>query len=265
MRDESVGIEIAGRGTLGCHLLGEGRPLILVHGSLVDGSFFFPLARLLSDEFLTCAYDRMGYGESDDPSDGNHSFETQGEDLSFIAEQLGGGVDVIAHSAGCNVAISAIAAHPKLFRRAILVEPFIAAMFPPESTWSKNFSKACREEHDGKDFLAITAFSDCSGEPDPRSPEPSADETAHLHRNYLNFIRHELLPIGPFEPHWDELADADATVVIGDRSFGSERGEVAMGIARRIGAPVRFAPGAHNAPRDLPVEFAYLARGILSC
>lgn len=264
MHDETVGLTIAGRGMLNCQLLGEGSPLVLIHGSMVDGSYYSSLARLLSDEYLTCAYDRMGYGKSDEPSDGDYSFETQGEDLAFIAKQLGGEVDIIAHSGGCNVALSAIAAHPRLFRRAILVEPFIVGMFPPEGAWSRAFMKACSEERDGEDYLAISAFSDCFGEPDPRSPEPTPAELTHINRDYLNFIRQELLLLCPFEPHWEELSNSDVTVVIGDRSLGSERGEVATEIARRLGAPVRYAPGAHNAPRDLPVEFSWLARGILS-
>jgi non-heme chloroperoxidase len=67
---------------------GDGRPVVLVHGWPLSGHSWKPQKTLLENAgFRVIAYDRRGFGESDQP-DGGYDYDTLAGDLRAIVEHL---------------------------------------------------------------------------------------------------------------------------------------------------------------------------------
>lgn len=103
---------------------GRGPGTILVHGGFIDGSSMTGLMQELAPSRTTFAPDRRGHGSSS-PYDGPHSFADDVTDLvgfsQHVVEELGDAVELVAHSAGCHVALAAAAVAP--VARVVLWEP----------------------------------------------------------------------------------------------------------------------------------------------
>jgi non-heme chloroperoxidase len=67
---------------------GDGRPVVLVHGWPLSGHSWKPQKTMLQNAgFRVVAYDRRGFGESDQPADG-YDYDTMADDLRAIVEHL---------------------------------------------------------------------------------------------------------------------------------------------------------------------------------
>ena len=72
---------------------GEGRPVVLIHGWPLSGDSWDPISHALADNgFKAIAYDRRGFGRSDQPS-GGYDYDTFADDLASVLEQCAGGQD----------------------------------------------------------------------------------------------------------------------------------------------------------------------------
>jgi non-heme chloroperoxidase len=68
---------------------GDGRPVVLVHGWPLSGHSWKPQKPMLENAgFRVVAYDRRGFGDSDQPDDG-YDYDTMAGDLRAIVEHLG--------------------------------------------------------------------------------------------------------------------------------------------------------------------------------
>jgi pimeloyl-ACP methyl ester carboxylesterase len=73
---------------------GEGRPVVLIHGWPLSSDSWDPISNSLADQGLKAiAYDRRGFGRSDQPS-GGYDYDTFADDLGAVIEQCAGGEDV---------------------------------------------------------------------------------------------------------------------------------------------------------------------------
>ena len=45
-----------------CRTVGEGQPLLLIHGAAVDSEFFYELGPHLAAHYRVISYDRSGFG-----------------------------------------------------------------------------------------------------------------------------------------------------------------------------------------------------------
>jgi pimeloyl-ACP methyl ester carboxylesterase len=70
---------------------GEGPPVVLIHGWPLSGDSWDPVSNALAEAgFTAIAYDRRGFGRSDQPSSG-YDYDTFADDLSAVIEQCAGG------------------------------------------------------------------------------------------------------------------------------------------------------------------------------
>lgn len=100
-------------------VIGDGDPVVLVHGALATGAEEWWAQKPLADEgFRLVVPDRRGYGNSP---------EVDGEDFvrdaADIVGLLDGGSHVVAHSYGCLGAMVAAAERPAATRSLTLLEP----------------------------------------------------------------------------------------------------------------------------------------------
>jgi pimeloyl-ACP methyl ester carboxylesterase len=103
---------------------GDGLPLILVHGSAVDGSTWDGVLPDLARDHRVITYDRRGYGRSTHKPVRDHRLHAR--DLTAVLEQVAREpAVVVGWSSGGNVALAVAASRPELFRALVVVEaPF---------------------------------------------------------------------------------------------------------------------------------------------
>ncbi len=92
---------------VGCHVFGEGPPLLMVHGVAIDHSCFDRARPALSEQFTLYVMDRRGRGISGDNEDWSlyREFEDVQAMIEGIAAETGGPINLFGHSLGglCTV------------------------------------------------------------------------------------------------------------------------------------------------------------------
>jgi pimeloyl-ACP methyl ester carboxylesterase len=109
--------------------LGEGRPVVMVHGLLIGSlaSWYFTAAPTLARGRRVRVYDLRGHGRSERATSG-YDVKTMAGDLAAVSADLGV-IDLVGHSFGALVALRFALDHPARVRRLALVE----APLPPSS------------------------------------------------------------------------------------------------------------------------------------
>jgi pimeloyl-ACP methyl ester carboxylesterase len=118
--------------TLASLALGEGDPVVLVHG-LVSGSmasWYFAVGQPLSATHRVLMYDQRGHGGSAVTA-GGYDLESQAADLTRVLAHYGvddsAPVDLVGHSMGALIALHFAQRFPHRVRRLILVDAPIPA------------------------------------------------------------------------------------------------------------------------------------------
>lgn len=118
-RVEGAGVELA----YAEH--GEGRPLVLAHGTCCTRAIWDETLEALGAGFRVIAYDRRGYGESGAPEE--YRGTTVGEHADDLAAVMRGLVAepalVCAYSFGAIATLDLLVREPELVAAAVLIEP----------------------------------------------------------------------------------------------------------------------------------------------
>jgi pimeloyl-ACP methyl ester carboxylesterase len=117
--------------TIAVWVVGDGPPLVLVHGSLQDHSISAALVAELRSAMTTFAMDRRGFGASGDGAD--YAIEREFDDVASVvdavAAQVNGPVGVWGHSYGASVAMGA-ATLTRDVSHLVLYEPSLGLTYP---------------------------------------------------------------------------------------------------------------------------------------
>ncbi|MFF3687999.1 alpha/beta fold hydrolase [Streptomyces sp. NPDC002187] len=110
---------------LTCHLKGAGEPLLVVPGGAMRASAYLGDLGGLSAHRRLAVLDLRGTGESAVPADPeSYRCDRQVDDVEALRAHLGlEQVDLLAHSAGGNLALLYAARHPERIRRLALITP----------------------------------------------------------------------------------------------------------------------------------------------
>src|SRR5687768_87272 len=103
--------------------LGQGAPLILVSGALVDRQGLVPLADALKLHFTIFNYDRRGRGDSSDTPP--YAVEREIEDLDAVMSAAGGSAFVVGFSSGAALSLKAATSGLMIRKLALYEPPFI--------------------------------------------------------------------------------------------------------------------------------------------
>jgi pimeloyl-ACP methyl ester carboxylesterase len=100
---------------------GEGDPLVLMHGGLVDARFFDSNVGPLAERFHVFLPERRGHGHTPDV-DGPITYQLMTDDtIAFIDQVVGEPADLVGHSDGAFVAMQVAMQRPDLVRRLVMI------------------------------------------------------------------------------------------------------------------------------------------------
>jgi non-heme chloroperoxidase len=153
---------------------GRGVPVVLIHGSLADHSYWKLSSQdsLLADHHRVIAYSRRYNHPNRNPPRPDHSPMVEAADLAaFLAQLSTGPLHVVGHSYGAYTALVFALEHPERVRSLVLAEPPIISWLPDipegegifegfmENVW-KPLAEAFTEGGDaaGLDFTARWYF-----------------------------------------------------------------------------------------------------------
>jgi pimeloyl-ACP methyl ester carboxylesterase len=124
MEIESRSFDVSGL-NLHARMVGQGAPVVLVHGYGVSGTYMLPLARELASSFTVFAPDLPGYGRSQRPP--------APLGIADLAAALGGWLDAaglecpafVANSMGCQVVTELAVRRPERAGPLVLIGPTV--------------------------------------------------------------------------------------------------------------------------------------------
>ena len=120
--------------------LGKGQPVVFVHGSLSDGSYWNPQLAEFAKKYHVIAYSRRYNQPNTNAAQAGYSAVTDADDLAglIVAKHLGP-VHVIGHSYGALTGLFLAARHPEMVRSLVLAEaPAVSLLMHLPGTQAEN-------------------------------------------------------------------------------------------------------------------------------
>ncbi len=253
--------------TLFVRTSGQGQPVLLIHGSMVDADFFQDCAAMLSKFYQVITYDRRGYSRSAFHSD--CSITRQVRDAEQILQATcNKPAVVVGCSAGGLIALQLAAKQTPLVCHTIVHEPPLictTALTDKEAEWLEAVKKHLSR---GKIDRAIREFLGIMGAPDPRGKPLSEGRLLRQWENGFIFIKHEFLEQFSLSSETIGLerlvGSSKLVVTAGDSGGETYCFRATKALAEQLRLPCIYFPGGHNAASELPTEFALMLSGIIS-
>lgn len=136
MGAEVVTVTSADGTRLGVEIVGDGPPILAVHGGTADRTRWAPLVPHLAERFTLHLLDRRGRGASTDESAEPYALEREADDVVAVCEAIGAPVRLLGHSYGGLIGMEALT-RTDAIDRALLYEPAFDAegrrIAPPAS------------------------------------------------------------------------------------------------------------------------------------
>ena len=242
--------------------LGEGEPVLFVHGSFVRGGASWAGQRPLADRYELRFLDRRGFGAS--PTVGGEDVERDADDIAAL---LGDGVHLVGHSYGAVASLIAAGRRPGAVRSLLVIEP------PAFQLASRNVAARAMRARIGAYFAAgadltpgvfYPGFLAAMGyDLETLRLRAWSDLTAGIRPDALAAMRTSMQQRMPWDARIPLAALRDATfpklVVSGgwDTASAGTRATAGAGLravcdvlARRIGAERAVIPGAFHSPQS---------------
>jgi pimeloyl-ACP methyl ester carboxylesterase len=221
--------------------LGEGPPVLCVHGSVVGAALTFRKQRPLAERWSLIIPNRPGFGSS--PPLERLDFEAE---APLFAELLGDGAHLVGHSYGAVIALLAAALRPEAVRSLTVSEPGslrIAAGHPEVDEMIRNGERLFRERDSIPPEVFLRFFRSGAG-----SARSTPEELPESLARGVELLRSE-------RPSWEvevpveglRRAGFPILVISGDHSAAFEA--VCDALGERLGAERAVIPGrGHSVP-----------------
>lgn len=240
-------------------IVGEGEPLLLIHGIISDSSFFTDIIQLLSVNYKVIAYDRRGYGNAVHFGKMDFSVAVQAQDAAdILTKTCRGPAWIVGNSAGGLIALDLCMRFPDLARGLLLVEPSIS--FDPEcqqmmKDWNQELNTYLTSGHIKS---ALPAINRVIGNPNPPRRELSLAEMKKVYHNLSNFMYGELNEVQRYAPSKQQLSliRIPVQIIVTDCGKDSIFGKSSLALAKEMGWKLNTLPGYHNALRDNSISSA---------
>jgi pimeloyl-ACP methyl ester carboxylesterase len=160
-----------GEVTLNYIEVGDGDPLVLLHGFTSDWRAWTQEIGLLSHRWRVLVPDARGHGDSSESEEGDYGYGARTRDAaSFIKWVVGGPAVVVGHSMGGATAMGVAALHPELVRAAVLEDPHVSS--------DRDMPEAARSWMEGSRDMLQTSPSFQEAVQKMSSPNPNKNSVA---------------------------------------------------------------------------------------
>ncbi|KRR16334.1 alpha/beta fold hydrolase [Bradyrhizobium retamae] len=170
--------------------VGQGEPVIFVHGGLQDYRMWLAHLPKFADRYRAIAYSRRNHFPNEASADGvpDGAADAHGEDLAAFIRALGlSKVRVVAHSSGAHTALFFTAAHPEMVIGLALNEPPAAGILAgiPDASdmlkdWNNGMVPAREALKTGEVKSGIPLFVNAVGGPGAYDRRSDADKRMNL-------------------------------------------------------------------------------------
>lgn len=205
---------------------GEGGPLVLLHGGLVDSRFFDANLPALAEHFHVYTPERRGHGHTPDV-EGPISYQVMADDtIAFLKTVLNRPADLVGHSDGAMVAMLVAMQRPELVNRLVLISGGFnkSGEAGPEMEWdvpaiTQFLGPAYGEvSPDGEEHFPVVAAkigAMAAKEPDLQASELSAITA----RTLIMFADDDLVTLAHSVEMYDNIKNSEFAVVPGTSHF----------------------------------------------
>lgn len=246
---------------------GKGKPLLLIHGVVVDGALYEAAAEILGQYYQVITYDRRGNSRSSQVTGDAYDIAAQVRDAGALMEHLGlERVFLSGASAGAIVAQEVLKAYPEKVAHLMMYEPPLVPLLQEKEEEAQWVAKIEEYVEKGKINRAMMEFMLSLGETDERKARKPIEVEEREIGNFQNFLQHEFHTFMHYVPeigYFKEHAK-DITVAVGERSGESKYVRAARRFSELIGCELLHFPGCHNLPGDLPLDFATCIMGVMA-
>lgn len=246
---------------------GEGEPLLLIHGVIVDSDLYRQTAKYLSKYYQVITYDRRGNSRSTCERKSKFHIKEQTEDILNLMDALGiDKINIVGSSAGAVIGQYFLQEYPDRVRHLIMYEPGMLGLMMNISeefrVWVAEMEKIINK---GKYNTALLKFAEHIGTSDPRSPQKEESVSLREMENIEYAFKVEIPGLIAYQPDIDrmKLVAEKITIAAGEKSGDTMYVQMSASLAKQIGKENIFYPGGHNLPYDLPKEFAVCVLGTL--
>lgn len=245
---------------------GEGEPLLLIHGAVVDADLYRRSAELLSRFYRVITFDRRGNSRSICKGERTFCMEDQARDIRDLLDELGAGsAYVVGASAGAAIGQNFLQTYPERVRHLIMYEPAMHAVMmdePDVREWIGQMQELIGRRRYN---TAILQFARHIASFDERSPKRDPETSRREMGNHEYMLTQEFPAQVSYRPDMEKLkaAAGKITVAAGEKSGNTVYVRTAVRLGEILGKKVLYYPGYHNLPYDLPEEFAVCVLGTL--
>jgi pimeloyl-ACP methyl ester carboxylesterase len=205
---------------------GEGEPLVLLHGGLVDARFFAPNLSALAEHLHLYTPERRGHGHTPD-AEGPITYQLMTDDtIAFLETVVGQPADLVGHSDGAFVAMLVAMQRPELVKRLVMISGGFnkSGEAAPDAEWNVDqlaefLGPAYGEvSPDGIDHFKVVATK--IGEMAAVEPNLQASELAKVtQRSLVMFSDDDLVTLTHAVEMYDALPNAELAIVPGTSHF----------------------------------------------
>ncbi len=247
---------------------GEGDPLILIHGVIVDADLYRETAKLLSKYYKVILYDRRGNSRSRCAGEICFSMEDQIEDIKDLMDALHTeSAYIVGVSAGGVIGQYFLQRYPECVKHLIAYEAaMLGVMMDDENlrTWTEEMKQTVAKR---RFSTALLRFSQHIGPMDERAPQKPLEVSKREMGNYEFALTQEFPGMAAYQPDLEKMRDLSdkITFAAGERSMAEHTvyARASVRLAGEIGKKPVYYPGGHNLPFELPAEFAVCVLGTL--
>lgn len=246
---------------------GEGEPLLMIHGVVVDAGLYEKGAEILSRRCKVITYDRRGNSRSAfrEQKERTFSMDEQAEDVKDLLDALGIEETLIfGASAGAAVGQSFLVKYPERVRHLIIYEPAMLSLIMEGNealhAWVDELDQLVSKKRYNR---ALLSFSESIGAPDPDGRTKTQEESLREYNNLEYALTTELAGTLFYKP---DVAAMKAlrnkiSVAAGEHNPETVYHDTSKALAKQLDKELLFYPGGHNFPFERPREFAVCVLG----
>lgn len=247
---------------------GDGPPLLMIHGGVVDASVFASAAQLLADQFTVITYDRRGYSRSSRREPRNFEICQQSRDALAILHAEGhAAARVFGNSGGAVIGLELARRHPDAVTLLVAHEPPVMRVLPNADEVLTAFARVHLTtweegpEAGMQHFAALTLIPHTEDDRAATDPE----DFARIRGNIEFFLKQEMLPFSAYAPDITTLRANGARIVlaVGELSQDKSYGQTVPILAEQLGSPLALFPGHHNSYLGMAEAWTAVLRQVL--